>query len=104
MDTKLTNPTPKQRFQDNKVLVSALNELLQDDSFHAACDLALLEYQRTLASLPGLENPQMMQVVAMANGYRIQGAMEFLSELRNIGNKKVVAMTPGIERVNHAAQ
>jgi hypothetical protein len=99
MDQKAVNPTPKIRFQEIKGAVEAHHGLIETESFKRACDVALLEYNRKLAANLGLSPVQGAQFEAMANAWRLQGANEFLAELRMLGEKQPEAKPPGLARV-----
>lgn len=100
MSTATKNPSPKTRFQETPGAIEAHNSLLGSISFQRAEDMTLLHYQRLLAAgldpkLPGNE----LQVRAMINGWKLQGAQEYVSEFRNLNEKPIEPQPPGLARV-----
>lgn len=92
------NPSPKTRFQEVKGAIDAHHTLIETESFKRGCDMALLEYQRKLAAELANTPPEKAQVTAMAHGWKLNGVQEFLSELRNLGEKPVTVQPPGVAR------
>jgi hypothetical protein len=96
MSQPTANPTPKTRFQEIKGAIDAHHTLIESESFKRGCDTAMLEYQRKLSANLGLATQH--QAEALANGYRIQGANEFLAELRNLAEASAKTQPPGLAR------
>ena len=97
MDKPAANPSPKTLFREIKGAIDAHHNLIETESFKRGCDTALLEYQRKLSANLGLATNH--QAEALANGYRIQGANEFLAELRNLAEPVQIPLPPGKARV-----
>lgn len=89
--------SPKTRFLQNKQAVNKLLDITVDTNFIAAIDAAMLE---TMATLP----MQTEGGVAMANGFRMEGAVMFMRHLMNIA-EKVTLPTPvkDVPNLNHKA-
>ena len=75
----ITNPTPKQRFQEHKSNIEAHRRMIELNTFDFGVDFALQEYQRLLSQQSTTFND------AAANHFKITGALEFLQTLRNLG-------------------
>lgn len=96
------NPTPKDRFQATDGAIEAHYAMLASPAFQRAEDIALLHYQRLLAVTLG--KSANLQVDGMVNGWKLLGAQEFLSELRNLAEKPLKTEAPGLARaLNHGA-
>jgi hypothetical protein len=76
------NPTPRQRFQQDTRRVHNHRELASGDIFTLSADFAMLEYLRN----------QTAKVIdtqsAMAAGYRLQGAQDYLATFRALGESE----------------
>ena len=72
------NPTPKARFLENPSWVSKHRELIVSDAFLKATDYGMSQYQVLLSTQVNDGN------TAMAAGYKLQGALEFLETLRQL--------------------
>lgn len=70
------NPSPKARFQSVAQNITAHRAMLERDSFDKATDAAMLQYSADLATQNRDGN------CAMAMGFKLQGAMEFLQTLK----------------------
>lgn len=104
MTQATVNPSPKVRFQAKNGAVEAHHNLLESDHFDRAEDLALLEYNRKLAIRLANEAAPSRQLMAMENANKLAGALEFLSEFRNLAEKPQPVQPPGIARtLNHDA-
>lgn len=90
--------SPKTRFLQNKQAVNKLLDITVDTSFIAAIDAAMLE---TVATLP----MQTEGAVAMANGFRMEGAVMFMRHLMNIAERIPLAQVSkeAPQNVNHKA-
>ena len=102
MTTEQLNPTPKARFQDIEANVKGHHALLENPAFNRAEDMAMLNYNRTLAKdLLESQNPQL---TAMQNALKLAGVQEFINEFRMLAEKKQVIESPGLARsLNHKA-
>ncbi len=98
MPETIDNPTPKSRFQGSSVYVSDHRHLVDTPAFVRAADAAMLEYQRRLvAQTSG-------QYEAMATGLKLQGALEFLQQLRMLAEPEAKGQTPlPVPSLNHRA-
>lgn len=76
MALPIVNPSPSARFRSNPSWINQHRELIVSDPFIRACDYALLEYQGVLFRQQDNGN------AAMANGFKLQGAMELIQVLR----------------------
>ncbi len=74
------NPTPRQKFQTIPSTVSAHRELMQNPQLNFSIDVALLEMQRRQAMVADKD-----VTGAATNHFKIQGALEFVEILRNLG-------------------
>ena len=72
------NPSPKDRFQAVRENITAHHAMMERDSFNRACDFAMLEFQSRLVGQTRDGN------AAMATGFRIMGAVEFVSILKTL--------------------
>lgn len=92
----ITNPTPKQRFQESGENISRHRDLIATKEFVRGCDFALLQYQAELA----LRTADATN--AASNHFKMMGALEFLQTLRLLAEMPVrVAQTPSKE-LNHS--
>lgn len=71
--------SPKKRFQAMSTVVAKHRELVVSDQFQIALDHALLQYQTVLTS------PQLDGNAAAQAGLKLQGAQEFIRELKLLG-------------------
>ena len=74
------NPTPKQRFCSTTMAVSAHRTMVDSDAFTRGCDFAMLQYQLMVAGQITDAN------AAAAVGMKLQGAIEFMTVLRNLAD------------------
>ena len=82
--------TPKQRFRENKPLVSRHQEVVVSESFRAAVEAAIVDQ---VMSMPLTYDPN--EAAAAYN--RIVGAREFLNHLLNIAEQaKPLPPTPSL--------
>lgn len=79
-DKPNVNPTPKQKFQSVTIQVSAHRELMQNGDLNRSIDIALLEMQRRQGQVASLDVAS-----AATNHFKVQGALDFVSILRNLG-------------------
>lgn len=79
-DKPNVNPTPKQKFQNIGSTITAHRDLMQNVDLNRSIDVALLEMQRRQGSVTSLDVAS-----AATNHFKIQGALEFISILRNLG-------------------
>lgn len=79
MSQLITNPTPKNRYQQIKDAVSVHRELVSNPLFERAIDFALLQYQTALTSTMTADFNG-----AAGAGMRMLGAHEFVTILRNL--------------------
>lgn len=77
------NKSPKERFVEMSQWVGEHRQMVDSQAFTRGCDMALLQYQRQLSASISHEGLNSGNLAASA-GLRMQGAMEFLSILRNI--------------------
>jgi len=75
----ITNPTPKQRFQQHKDNIENHRLLIGQNAFDVGVDFSLQEYQRLLSQQSTTFND------AAANHFKITGALEFIQTMRNLG-------------------
>jgi hypothetical protein len=108
MTSKEINPDAMARFQSNPAVIDAHHALIALPSFQLAEDMALLYYNRLLASkIAESEKTQgsNSQQLAMINGFKLQGVQEYLHMFRLLGEKPIETQPPGKARtMNHAAQ
>ncbi len=72
------NPSPKGRFQFTADNIRLHRAMLEHPSFDKSSDAALLEYAASLSKQNSNGNE------AMASGFKLQGAMEFLQFLKTL--------------------
>lgn len=72
------NPSPRARFQKENGAVTAHRALLENPYFDKGADAAMLEYGSLVAQQAKDGNS------AMAAGFRLQGAIEFLQVLKTL--------------------
>ena len=89
------NPTPKARFQQSGDSIAKHRNMVDLPEFTRATDFALLEYQMLLA-----KQTQDTQT-AMAAGLKLQGALEFLTQLRLLSETAKVPTPQIVEQLNH---
>lgn len=75
------NPTPKIRFQAEKGNITGHRALIEHAAFDKSADAALLEYQKLLSGQAVDGNS------AMSAGFRMQGAVEFLSVFKTLAEQ-----------------
>lgn len=75
----IVNHTPKQRFMTDLKSVSAHRDLIATTAFESGSHFAMLEYMAQLAQRANDGN------TAAAMGLKLQGALEFLGIMRNLG-------------------
>ena len=75
----VANPTPKQRFI-SLGRIQQHRDMIASEQFQSSCDYALMEYQAQLALRP---MPSFNE--AAASHIRLQGALEFIQQLRLLG-------------------
>jgi len=74
------NPSPKSRFMKMApVILTRHRDMVSSDQFDLSSDFALAEMVRKL-----VENSDGNQYYSMAAFLRIQGAVEYLSQLKNL--------------------
>jgi len=96
MSETIANPTPKARFQSSGVHVSDHRKLVDSPEFIQGADFAMLEYQRLLAMR------STDQYSAMATGLKLQGALEFLQQLRMLAEPEAqLAKQALVPSLNH---
>lgn len=81
---QIANPSPKTRFQIGNGNIAAHRSMLELLAFDRGADAALLEYGKLLAGQSVDGNS------AMAAGFRMQGAVEFLSFLKTLAETTVM--------------
>ncbi len=91
----IRNPTPKQRYMMNVTFLKDHHAILDHPGFDRACDYALLQYQRQLTSNTS------DAITASAAGFRMQGAMEFLMVLKNLGDSSPVPTRRPDDNLQH---
>lgn len=97
MSTVITNPSPKQRFQETVAHITAHRDLIQSPAFTRAADLALLQYQGQLCLESGDLN------TAAAKHLRMQGALEFLQTFRMLSESPSLPSTNRVANLDHKA-
>lgn len=98
MSETIANPTPKVRYQSSAIVVGQHRMLVDSESFIHATDFAMLEYQRKLVM------QSIDQYAAMATGLKLQGALEFLQQLRMLAEPEAKGQTPvTVPSLNHRA-
>ena len=70
--------SPRQRFQNVGAYVRAHQEMADSPDFIRSADVAMSEYSQTLALKTEIAN-------AAANAMKLQGAQEFLTVLKRLG-------------------
>ena len=94
----ITNPTPKQRFQESAQSVQKHRAMVDLAEFQRAADFSTLEYQAELSQ----RNSSMNE--AAGNALKMQGAMEFLQVFRNLGETTPpVPRKLSIPQLDHSA-
>lgn len=79
--TPPVNPSPKARFMKMApVILNRHREMVSNDQFDLSSDFALAELVRQI-----VERSDGNQYYAMAGFLRIQGAVEYISQLKNLG-------------------
>lgn len=78
--TTPANPSPRLRFQSGNGNIAAHHNLIELPAFDRGIDFAMLQYSSDLSESG--QNQDNMK--AMANGYKLQGAKEFLSLLKTL--------------------
>lgn len=79
INPNITNPTPKQSFQESSDNISKHREMIVSRSFERGIQYALSEYQLFLSRA----NPN----EAMLSHFKHVGAQEFIAVLRNLAEK-----------------
>ncbi len=98
MPDTIANPTPKARFQQSGTAISDHRHLVDSTPFIQAADFAMLEYQRKLVM------QATDQYAAMATGLKLQGALEFLQQLRMLAEPEPKGESrPMVPSLNHRA-
>lgn len=98
MSQIVKSPTPKQRFAESKDLVSGHRDLVASAQFQISADHALLEYQRQLCLTP-FDNYNAQAAAHM----RMTGALEFLTQFRNLAETTVLATKEVGGNLDHKA-
>lgn len=80
-DRPNVNPSPRTRFQAVNGHIQAHRSMIELPAFDRGADAALIEYAATLSKSVATGNE------AMANGFKIQGAMEFLQFFKTIAEQ-----------------
>jgi hypothetical protein len=70
------NPTPKEVFQSQKDNLAGHNRMMEGFAFEQGLTFAQLQYFRSIG------NKVTDSASALAAGYKLQGAIEFIAELR----------------------
>lgn len=86
--------SPKQRFQEDKALVNAHLEKVDQVHWPRIVDAALLQMMHSYAS-------PIDSGVATIQSYRLQGAMLFLSILENLPNVSKPVNMPNLDQLPH---
>ena len=82
-------PTPKQRFQQGQGSIVNHNALVQSPQFETSTDAAMLEYADQLSRMrTGDVN------MAAAAGFKLAGAYEFLTVLKDLGSRPSAPSKP----------
>ena len=87
-DRPNVNPTPKQEFQANQSWIKMHREMMQQPMLAVSLQFALLHYQRLLTDARSTDGN-----AAAQNFFKIQGAQELLSILKNLGEMPEAAPT-----------
>lgn len=86
MNTNTTQPvrteniSPRTRFQQSGVRLSAHRDMITSDAFRLAADAALLQYAADIGQQTKDGN------AAMASGFRMLGAQELIQVMRQLGD------------------
>lgn len=80
------NPSPRVRFQAIPNAITQHKALLEKPEFDRAADYALMEYNRLTAEQVRDGNS------AMAMGFKLQGALEYLQTLKTLAEAAPVMM------------
>lgn len=78
------NPSPRTRFQAINGAITAHKAMLENPFFERGTDFAMLEYQRLVAEQAKDGNS------AMAVGFKMEGALEFLQTLKTLAESAPV--------------
>jgi hypothetical protein len=78
------NPTPKERFQQVGTFMKRHHDLVDNEMFNTSTDFAMLQYQAQVGRQITDANS------AMLAGLKLQGALEFLGVLKNLGETTVL--------------
>lgn len=84
-DTKVVNPSPKDRYLADAVVVKNHREMFSHPTAQQAIDMALLHYTTVLAT----QRPDMSG--AAANHFKTAGALEFVHILKTLAEPAQVA-------------
>lgn len=82
--TGITNPTPKERFQSAKENITSHQSMTELPAFDRAFDSGMMEYCNMLAR--GVNDSQS----AMSAGFKLQGAIEFAAQVKNLSEQHTV--------------
>ena len=78
--------SPRQRFQQNRELVTGYNDIVDSNRMQSAFDAAMLHF---IDSLPTAVNHE----TAIAHAYRVEGARKFLDILKNLNTEASTTKT-----------
>lgn len=82
-------PTPKQKFQSSSLLTQSHQKLVASAEFEVSVDAAMLEYADQLSRMrTGDVN------MAAAAGFKLAGAYEFLTVLKDLGSRPPAPTKP----------
>lgn len=88
MATPTVNPSPRARFQSIANNITQHRSLIEQPAFDRGADAALLEYAAALSRSNSNGNE------AMASGFKLQGAMEFLMMFKTIAEQAPIMSRP----------
>lgn len=88
------NPSPKARFMQSGTRISNHRALIMSDAFEDAADAAMLQMQRAMANDIKDGNS------AMAAGFRMLGAQEFLANFRLLAETPRAPSPPVRDNLN----
>ncbi len=86
--TPIKNPTPRERFRESGDNISKNRNLVDSPEFQRCIDFSLLEYQVLLSRQITDGNS------SMANGFKLQGALEIVNVMRNLAET-----APAVQKV-----
>ncbi len=93
--TPIKNPSPRELFRESADNITQHRNLVDSVPFGKAVQFGLLEYQIMLANQTRDANS------ALAVGYKLQGAIELLSVIRNLAESPLATAKMPSQQLNH---